>query len=338
MLRHHGGHPEYRGRSGPNGTTVERAPIPYSLQYTRVFPVRLAALSVAWAVLFWGRARTRPVAECADDRAPVWISGDELDARHLDRRGRPDRVRAARDPPDVAGSRRRAELPGVDRRGALRVAREHHRPPPGRQDVLVLRNGLHLHPRGQLDQPPARRGHDRLGPRDRARLRRHQPFFRGANADLNLTLAMALVFFALWIYWAIQEVGVGGMAKELFAPKGETTGALKVLMIAVFFAAGCLEIISILFRPDLTQLPPVRQRVRRRKHARNDGCDGAGSRVAAANPVLFHGAARGAGAGDGLHVADSRLHPVDLSPRRERWRWCARLTCAPAGSARRKDT
>jgi len=76
-----------------------------------------------------------------------------------------------------------------------------------------------------------------------------EPFFRGANADLNLTLAMALVFFALWIYWAIQEVGVGGMAKELFAPKGETTGALKVLMIAVFFAAGCLEIISILFRP-----------------------------------------------------------------------------------------
>ena len=76
-----------------------------------------------------------------------------------------------------------------------------------------------------------------------------EPFFRGANADLNLTLAMALVFFALWIYWAIQEVGVGGMAKELFAPKGETTGALKVLMIVVFFAAGCLEIISILFRP-----------------------------------------------------------------------------------------
>jgi F-type H+-transporting ATPase subunit a len=76
-----------------------------------------------------------------------------------------------------------------------------------------------------------------------------QPFFRGANADLNLTLAMALVFFACWIVWAIQEVGVGGMAKELFAPKGETTGALKVLMIVVFFAAGCLEIISILFRP-----------------------------------------------------------------------------------------
>jgi F-type H+-transporting ATPase subunit a len=76
-----------------------------------------------------------------------------------------------------------------------------------------------------------------------------RPLFRGGNADLNMTLAMALVFFACWIVWAVREVGVGGMAKELFAPKGETSGVLKVLMIVVFFAAGCLEIISILFRP-----------------------------------------------------------------------------------------
>jgi F-type H+-transporting ATPase subunit a len=76
-----------------------------------------------------------------------------------------------------------------------------------------------------------------------------QPFFRGANADLNLTLAMALVFFALWIVWALQEVGPVGFLKELFAPKGESSGFLKVLLIVVFFAAGCLEVVSILFRP-----------------------------------------------------------------------------------------
>jgi F-type H+-transporting ATPase subunit a len=35
----------------------------------------------------------------------------------------------------------------------------------------------------------------------------------------------------------------------LFAPKGESSGLLKVLMVVVFFAAGCLEVISILFRP-----------------------------------------------------------------------------------------
>ncbi len=76
-----------------------------------------------------------------------------------------------------------------------------------------------------------------------------QPLFRGANADLNLTLAMALVFFAFWIIWALQEVGPLGILKELFAPKGETTGSLRVLMIGVFFAAGFIEIVSILFRP-----------------------------------------------------------------------------------------
>ena len=76
-----------------------------------------------------------------------------------------------------------------------------------------------------------------------------QPLFRGANADMNLTLAMALFFFACWIVWALQEVGLVGFAKELFAAKGETSGVLKLLMIVVFFAVGCLEIVSILFRP-----------------------------------------------------------------------------------------
>jgi len=76
-----------------------------------------------------------------------------------------------------------------------------------------------------------------------------QPLFRGANADLNLTLGMALVFFACWIVWSIREVGPLGILKELFAPKGETAGLMKVILVVVFFAAGWIEIISILFRP-----------------------------------------------------------------------------------------
>jgi len=75
------------------------------------------------------------------------------------------------------------------------------------------------------------------------------PLLRGANADVNLTFAMALIFFACWIVWSLQEVGPFGFLKELFAPKGETTGPLKLLMAVVFFAAGILETISILFRP-----------------------------------------------------------------------------------------
>ena len=76
-----------------------------------------------------------------------------------------------------------------------------------------------------------------------------QPLFRGANADVNQTLAMALIFFACWIVWALREVGPLGFAKELFAPKGESTGLLKIVLAIVFFAVGCLEIVSILFRP-----------------------------------------------------------------------------------------
>jgi F-type H+-transporting ATPase subunit a len=76
-----------------------------------------------------------------------------------------------------------------------------------------------------------------------------EPLFRGANADVNMTLAMALVFFALWLYWSLSEIGLLGFFKELFGPKGESSGLLKMLLIVVFFAAGCLEVVSILFRP-----------------------------------------------------------------------------------------
>ena len=62
-------------------------------------------------------------------------------------------------------------------------------------------------------------------------------------------LGMALVFFASWIVWSIQARGPLGVLKELFAPKGESTGVMRVLMVIVFFLVGCIEIISILFRP-----------------------------------------------------------------------------------------
>jgi F-type H+-transporting ATPase subunit a len=76
-----------------------------------------------------------------------------------------------------------------------------------------------------------------------------QPFFRGANADLNMTFAMSMIFFACWIVWAIQSNGVGGFLAHIFAPKGVTTGLMKVLMVVVFFLVGLLEVVSILFRP-----------------------------------------------------------------------------------------
>jgi len=76
-----------------------------------------------------------------------------------------------------------------------------------------------------------------------------RPLLRGGNADMNMTLAMALVFFACWTVWAIQSNGFGGFVLHLFGPKGETSGLLKMLMIVVFAAVGILEVVSILFRP-----------------------------------------------------------------------------------------
>jgi F-type H+-transporting ATPase subunit a len=76
-----------------------------------------------------------------------------------------------------------------------------------------------------------------------------RPLFRGVNADLNMTFAMAIIFFLCWIVWALQANGVGGFLLHVFGPKGETTGALKILMVGIFVIVGLLEVVTILFRP-----------------------------------------------------------------------------------------
>src|SRR5437764_15253290 len=76
-----------------------------------------------------------------------------------------------------------------------------------------------------------------------------RPLLRGGNADLNMTTAMAAIFFFLWLVWAIQANGVGGFLLHIFGPKGETSGAMKIIMVVIFFMVGWLEIISIIFRP-----------------------------------------------------------------------------------------
>jgi len=75
------------------------------------------------------------------------------------------------------------------------------------------------------------------------------PILRGGNADLNLTLAMSMIFFVCWVYWALKANGPGGFILHIFGPKGDSKGAMKVLMIGVFLAVGLLEVVSIMFRP-----------------------------------------------------------------------------------------
>ena len=117
---------------------------------------------------------------------------------------------------------------------------------------------------------------------------------------------MALVFFACWIVWALQEVGPVGFLKELFAPKGESTGLLKVLMIVVFFAAGWLEVISILFRPVSLSFRLYGNIFAGENMLETMARMVPGLGWLLADSVLFHGIARGLGAGAGLHAVDAR--------------------------------
>ena len=76
-----------------------------------------------------------------------------------------------------------------------------------------------------------------------------QPILRGGNADLNMTLAMSLVFFVLWIFWSFQSLGVGGFFKHIFSGGDNGSGVMAVFMIVIFLFVGIIEVISITFRP-----------------------------------------------------------------------------------------
>jgi F-type H+-transporting ATPase subunit a len=76
-----------------------------------------------------------------------------------------------------------------------------------------------------------------------------EPLLRGSNADLNMTLAMAVIFFILWTVWAFQANGPGGFLLHIFGPKGGLKGFMGFVMIIVFALVGILEVVSILFRP-----------------------------------------------------------------------------------------
>ena len=75
------------------------------------------------------------------------------------------------------------------------------------------------------------------------------PFLRGANADINMTAAMAFSFAVLWLYWALTENNIKSFLGHIFAPKGNFAGLMLLMMIPVFLFVGVLEVISIAIRP-----------------------------------------------------------------------------------------
>jgi F-type H+-transporting ATPase subunit a len=76
-----------------------------------------------------------------------------------------------------------------------------------------------------------------------------RPLLRGGNADLNMPLAMAMLFFLFWTVWALQANGLKGFALHIFGPKAELAGVVGLVMIVIFILVGFLETISIFFRP-----------------------------------------------------------------------------------------
>ena len=61
-----------------------------------------------------------------------------------------------------------------------------------------------------------------------------RPLLRPSDADLNMTLGMAVMFMILWLYWTLRDVGLLGFLKENFAPKGQVGGWLGPFLIVIF--------------------------------------------------------------------------------------------------------
>jgi F-type H+-transporting ATPase subunit a len=76
-------------------------------------------------------------------------------------------------------------------------------------------------------------------------------FFRPGNADLNSTLALALVSFAAWLFYIFKYAGARSVFVHIFGNKAdpkEVPAWLYIPMFGIFFGVGLIECVSILFR------------------------------------------------------------------------------------------
>jgi F-type H+-transporting ATPase subunit a len=81
---------------------------------------------------------------------------------------------------------------------------------------------------------------------------RGQELVRPGTADLNGTIALALVAIVAWFYFIMRFAGPSFVLRDIFgnkAEKSEVPGAIYYPLFLVFFAVGLIEVISIMFRP-----------------------------------------------------------------------------------------
>jgi F-type H+-transporting ATPase subunit a len=104
-----------------------------------------------------------------------------------------------------------------------------------------------------------------------------QSYIRPANADLNMTLALAIVHFGAWLYFVMRYAGAKILLFDLFgnkADKKETPTFMFILLTVIFFFVGIIEVVSITF-------PPLRKCFWWRKpspqYDRSGGMDSSGS-------------------------------------------------------------
>lgn len=77
-------------------------------------------------------------------------------------------------------------------------------------------------------------------------------WFRPANADLNTTLALAIIATGAWFYYVLRYAGLKALLVDLFgnkADKKDVGTVIWMLLFPIFWAVGVIEVISIAFRP-----------------------------------------------------------------------------------------
>lgn len=75
------------------------------------------------------------------------------------------------------------------------------------------------------------------------------PLLRPTTADMNMTLAMAILFMILWLYWSVSQVGLKNFFVHIFGVKGGVKGPMLLALVPIFLFVGVIEVISMGFRP-----------------------------------------------------------------------------------------
>lgn len=76
-------------------------------------------------------------------------------------------------------------------------------------------------------------------------------FFRPSNADLNATLALALISFGAWLFFIFRYAGLKEVVWHIFgnkANRSEVSWIIYAFLFIIFLGVGFIECVSILFR------------------------------------------------------------------------------------------